>query len=72
MSTTSAIFMHFVFKPIIQNHLDMFRAGWANHQLRTERNKTPQQLWTMGFLYATNERDPAISGLDVSVLCTNL
>ena len=64
--------LHFVFMPIIQNHLDMFRAGWANHQLRTEHNRSPLQLWTMGFQYATSEHDPAISGLHVSVLCTNL
>lgn len=62
--------LHFVFMPIIQNHLDMFRAGWANCRLRTEHNKSPQQLWTMGFQYATNEHDPAICDLHVSGLCT--
>ena len=52
--------LHFVFMLIIQNHLDMFRAGWANHRLRTEHNRIPLQLWTMGFQYATNEHDPAM------------
>ena len=37
--------LHFVFTPLIQRHLDMFRDGWARHGMRTERNRTPQQLW---------------------------
>ena len=41
--------LHFVFLPVIQHHLDMFRTGWAYHQLHTEGNKTPQQLWILGF-----------------------
>ena len=60
--------LHFVFTPIIQSHLDMFRAGWANHHLRTEHNKSSQQLWTMGFQRATNEDDPVISGLHVRAM----
>ena len=39
---------HFVFLPIIQKQLDNFREGWAHHSLRTERNKTPLQLWELG------------------------
>ena len=58
--------LHFVFLPIIQDHLDMFRAGWANHRLRTEGNKTPQQLWTIGFQNAAEENDAAMTGLNVS------
>ena len=60
--------MHFVFKPIIQHHLDSFRQGWARHRLRTEQNRTPQQLWISG-LYNSGELDPdnpAIVGLNVS------
>ena len=40
--------LHFVFLPIIQKQLDNFREGWAHHSLRTERNKTPLQLWVLG------------------------
>ena len=40
--------LHFVFLPLIQKQLDTFRAGWAHHPLRTERNKTPMQLWIIG------------------------
>ena len=27
--------LHFVFKPVIQHHLDSFWQGWAHHSLRT-------------------------------------
>ena len=30
--------LHIVFIPILQQHLDLFRQGWAHHHMRTERN----------------------------------
>lgn len=24
--------LHFIFTPLIQHHLDLFRQGWANHR----------------------------------------
>lgn len=36
------------FLPRLQRDLDVFRQGWDNHPLRTERNLSPQQLWTLG------------------------
>jgi transposase InsO family protein len=42
--------LHFVMLPVIQYQLDMFRKAWANHGLRTENNKTPQQLWIHGMI----------------------
>lgn len=59
--------LHFVFIPIIQHHLNNYRQGWAHHGLRTERNRTPQQLWIAG-LHRTREQDaddPAVLGLNV-------
>lgn len=40
--------LHFAFLPIIQGQLDTFRDGWSHHPLRTERNRTPMQLWILG------------------------
>jgi hypothetical protein len=37
--------LHYIFTPIIQHHLNMFRLGWSYHKLRTEGNKSPIQLW---------------------------
>ena len=60
--------LHFVFIPIIQCHLDMFRQGWANHSLRTEKNRTPLQLWIVGLQQYSdlNPGDEAVTGLSVS------
>jgi AraC-like DNA-binding protein len=57
--------LHFVMLPVIQYQLDLFRSGWANHAMRTEGNKTPLQLWTMGLLRC-NSDDLVISGLQTS------
>lgn len=37
--------LHRVFIPLIQRSLDSFREAWNFHGLRTERNRSPQQLW---------------------------
>ena len=57
--------LHFVFTPLIQQHLDLFRQGWAHHHMRSEGNKTPQQLWIRGLQHANNV---AITGLYVSLI----
>ncbi|XP_072563413.1 uncharacterized protein [Paramormyrops kingsleyae] len=38
--------LHRIFLHQIQKHLETFRAAWNCHGLRTERNQSPQQLWT--------------------------
>ena len=40
--------LHYVFIPRINRHLEMWRMGWIKHPLRSERNMTPEQLWTSG------------------------
>lgn len=62
--------LHFVFIPIIQRHLELFQQGWAHHSLRTEHNKTPQQLWIVGLHQQASEDSDseAITGLNVSLL----
>jgi len=40
--------LHYVFLPVINNHLKNWTNAWAHHPLGTERNKTPMQLWIMG------------------------
>ena len=40
--------LHITFLPLIQRQLDIFRNGWAKHSLRTEGNRTPEQLWVIG------------------------
>lgn len=40
----------FVYLPVINKQLQSFRMGWNCHSLRTEKHKTPQQLWIEGIL----------------------
>uniref|UniRef100_A0A7M5TZP3 Integrase catalytic domain-containing protein n=1 Tax=Clytia hemisphaerica TaxID=252671 RepID=A0A7M5TZP3_9CNID len=42
--------LHFVFIPRINRLLNEFSSSWNNHPLRTEKNMTPNQLWSRGFL----------------------
>ncbi|XP_057689327.1 uncharacterized protein LOC130914295 isoform X2 [Corythoichthys intestinalis] len=39
--------LHWSFLPHIQSHLEFFMDGWNHHTLRTERNQSPLQLWTL-------------------------
>lgn len=59
--------LHFVCLPHIQKKLDCFREGWANHSLRTERNRTPLQLWITGLhsLHASNPDHTALDGFEM-------
>ena len=59
--------LHFVFMPLIQQHLDSFRRGWAHHSLRTEHSRTPQQLWITGLQNAGDQDSIAMAGLNVSI-----
>ncbi|OWF53255.1 hypothetical protein KP79_PYT04571 [Mizuhopecten yessoensis] len=43
-----------VFMPEINKNLDEFRKVWNQHQLRTEENRSPEQIWMDGMLSDTN------------------
>jgi len=40
--------LHYVFMPRINRHLRLWRSAWVKHPMRSERNMTPQMLWTAG------------------------
>jgi hypothetical protein len=46
--------LQFVFLPKINDCMNNFRHAWNSHRLRTEENKTPQQLWISGMLQNMN------------------
>lgn len=62
--------LHITYLPLIQQQLDLFREGWANHSLRTEHNRTPNQLWIMGLqnMHLHNPNDEAVTGVSVSIV----
>ena len=41
--------LHYVYKPRLNKMLREFSESWNNHGVRTERNRTPLQIWTEGF-----------------------
>jgi len=40
--------LHYVFIPRINRHLEMWRAAWIKHPMRSEHNMTPEQLYASG------------------------
>ena len=46
--------LHYVFLPRIQRSLSLFHEGWNSHGIRTEHNRTPNQLFTSGALQLRN------------------
>jgi hypothetical protein len=51
--------LHYVFLPRINKHLGQFIEGWDNHPIRSEGNKTPNQLWIMGLFNVAQSSDSA-------------
>ena len=42
--------LHFVYLPRIQKSLNSFQEAWNHHQISTEGNKSPYQLWMSGMM----------------------
>ena len=40
--------LHYVFLPIINKYLTKWKNAWIHHPVRTEKNKSPMQLWIRG------------------------
>ncbi|XP_058878279.1 uncharacterized protein LOC117399326 [Acipenser ruthenus] len=40
--------LQLVYLPEINKRLQLFRQGWNKHKIRTERNRTPEQIWSDG------------------------
>ena len=59
--------LHFLFLPIIQKQLDIFKQAWAHHSLRTENSRSPQQLWILGLqaTHAIDQDHAAVTGVMV-------
>ena len=52
--------LHLVFVPRINRSLEEFKNSWNQHPLRTERNWSPQKIWTNGVLQPANRGLPGI------------
>ena len=58
--------LHFVYLPIIQCQVDMFREAWCNHPLHVTHNRTPHQLWILGMTQARIETPTSRAVLGVT------
>lgn len=56
--------LHFVFLPRIRRSLATFQEGWNNHGIRTEHNRTPNQLFASGALQLRHAGLPALDFFD--------
>lgn len=57
--------LHYIYKPRIKLALDVFRNGWNNHNLTTERGRTPRQLFVRGVLENAGQGHVGIDDLFV-------
>jgi hypothetical protein len=51
--------LHWVFLPQINACMESFRRAWNSHRMRTERYRSPEQLWVEGMLKNANSRHTA-------------
>ncbi|KAF3842704.1 hypothetical protein F7725_001553 [Dissostichus mawsoni] len=56
---------HYVILPRLQDDLDTFRSGWANHPKRTEGHVTPNQLWELGRIHHPIPVSDNMEGVDI-------
>ena len=47
--------LHHVYLPLLNHKLEQFKCTWSHHPLRTERNKTPHQLWLSGIMSRSSD-----------------
>ena len=52
--------LQFVFVPRIQKSLNEFKEGWNHHQLSTEQNKSPYQIWLLGMMDSNKEKQRGV------------
>ena len=48
--------LHYVFLPIINQHLMLFMKGHNKAPISTEKNQSPEQLWLKGLLSNPSKR----------------
>lgn len=47
--------LHYIYLPRINSAISAFVAAWNKHPIRTERNWSPEQIWTNGMIDRVND-----------------
>ncbi|KAL2076359.1 hypothetical protein ACEWY4_028060 [Coilia grayii] len=69
VSSTEDLFcVHLVCLPQLRKDLDAFVDGWNHHPLRSENNRTPEQLWRLGLSTGIGQPED----IEVCVNCVNI
>ena len=53
--------LHYVYLPRINAAIESFVDAWNRHPIRTERNWSPEQIWSNGMIDRTDERLSAVA-----------
>ena len=59
--------LHLVFIPRINKTLELFCAGWDNHQIRTARNQSTNRMWIIGQLNYNPNNDLSVASDDYGI-----
>lgn len=62
-NSTHKTALQIVYKPEIQKRLAIFRSAWNNHKIRTENNRSPNQIWIEGILANREQQSTAINNV---------
>uniref|UniRef100_A0A3P9AY47 Integrase catalytic domain-containing protein n=1 Tax=Maylandia zebra TaxID=106582 RepID=A0A3P9AY47_9CICH len=65
-NATDLFSLHYVFLPRINRTLKEFKAGYNNHSISTEGNRTPIQLFSCG-THVSHRHNPELSTAEVSI-----
>ncbi|XP_039865499.1 uncharacterized protein LOC120719994 [Simochromis diagramma] len=65
-NATDLFCLHYVFLPRINRTLKEFKAGYNNHSVSTEGNRTPIQLFACG-THVSHRHNPELSTAEVSI-----
>lgn len=64
-NTTHRFCVQHIYEPVINERLEsFFKSAWNTHNLRTEHNQTPRQLWLQGILTNYNTNSTAVNDVD--------
>ena len=64
--------LHTIYQPKINSALESFTAGWNNHAITTENNKTPMQLYACGVIFGNTDISSTTGDISLDGECNDL
>jgi hypothetical protein len=60
-NTLHLFILHYIYLPRVNVAIDSFTRAWNRHPMRTERNWSPERMWTNGMIDVTNRNLSAVA-----------